>query len=473
MESIFSVGIDIGTTTTQLAFSRLTIENTAGYFSAPRVEIVDKEIVYTSVPHFTPLNGQYEIDAAAVERLLFDEYKRADKRPEDISAGAVIITGEAAKKSNAAALIKALSHLAGDFVVQTAGPDLESVLAGKGSGAEAYSRANHCRVVNLDIGGGTTNAVLFDSGRVASVGCIDIGGRHVRVDDDRRITYISDAAGKILKSLGIVLSLGDAADERLTQLAGAMAELMYQMVDSGARTPLYSSVVTPNSANFEAGGVDALCFSGGVADVIYSASKATGEYPYGDIGVLLGKAVSASRLAQRYKLIRPGETIRATVIGACTHSTTISGSTISAAEHVLPLINIPVLFLEKEDYRRALLGDSEYVDNKLKWFLAQSGDEIAAISFDGERNPSYADIKMLSKSLIGAADRAFKPDAPLIVVVKEDMAKALGQVMRSSTRRPVVSIDGIAAGAHDAIDIGKPIMDGLAVPVVVKTLVFG
>ena len=50
-------------------------------------------------------------------------------------ADGVVAPGETARKANARAVTQALSELAGDFVVATAGPALEGVLAGRGSGA--------------------------------------------------------------------------------------------------------------------------------------------------------------------------------------------------------------------------------------------------------------------------------------------------------------------------------------------------
>ena len=127
-ETILSVGIDIGTSTTQLIFSRLTIENLASNYTVPRISIVNKEVIYRSGIHFTPLKSQTEIDAAQVKDIIRDEYRKADMRPEDLQTGAVIITGETARKQNANTVLESLSDMAGDFVVATAGPDLESIL---------------------------------------------------------------------------------------------------------------------------------------------------------------------------------------------------------------------------------------------------------------------------------------------------------------------------------------------------------
>ena len=145
-EVILSVGIDIGTSTTQLIFSRLTIENRASSYTVPRISIVDKEVVYRSQIYFTPLKSATEIDAEAVKKIVRDEYQMAGMTPADLKTGAVIITGETARKQNANDVLEALSDLAGDFVVATAGPDLESVLSARGAGTDAMSKEErHCQ----------------------------------------------------------------------------------------------------------------------------------------------------------------------------------------------------------------------------------------------------------------------------------------------------------------------------------------
>ena len=142
-ETVLSVGIDIGTSTTQLVFSSLTIENVASVAAIPRITVVDKRVVYRSDIHFTPLLSPTTIDADGVRRIVEQEYARADVDRNAISAGAVIITGETARKENAETVLRSLSGLAGNFVVATAGSDLESILAGKGAGAGSFSRRKH------------------------------------------------------------------------------------------------------------------------------------------------------------------------------------------------------------------------------------------------------------------------------------------------------------------------------------------
>ncbi|NLA28504.1 MAG: ethanolamine ammonia-lyase, partial [Propionibacterium sp.] len=223
-EWILSVGIDVGTSTTQVVFSRLQVENIASSFSVPRIMIVDKRIVFRSEIHTTPLISPDEIDAEALKQIVIDEYEKAGFQPADVGTGAAIITGETARAENAEQVLSALSELAGDFVVATAGPHLESVLAARGAGIDEYSAHARGVIANLDIGGGTTNIAAYEHGQLLGTSCLDIGGRLVRISPDRRITYVSPQIVKLAASAGIPLAVGDQANaERLRTLTRVMA----------------------------------------------------------------------------------------------------------------------------------------------------------------------------------------------------------------------------------------------------------
>ena len=210
IQSITSVGIDIGTTTTQLVISRLTIENTASGTLVPHVEITDKEVIHRSKIYFTPLLDRDLINAVAVSKIVETEYLAAGLTPEKIDTGAVIITGETAKKENAKAIIDALAGYAGDFVVATAGANLEGIYAGKGSGAAAFSAQRHQVVVNIDVGGGTSNYAMFHEGKAVETTCLNVGGHLIELEPKGdRITYISEPGKIALQSSGQRLQVGE------------------------------------------------------------------------------------------------------------------------------------------------------------------------------------------------------------------------------------------------------------------------
>lgn len=472
---ILSVGIDIGTSTTQVIFSRILMENTAGYFAVPHISIVDKDVVYKSEIHLTPLINSYLIDGDKVRDIVAYEFRKAGFTPADTQTGAVIITGESARKENSALVLEKLSDFAGEFVVSTAGPDLESVIAGKGSGAQSYSEENACVSVNLDIGGGTTNVVVFDCGKVIAKGCVDIGGRQIRLSKDYVVEYISPSAKLIADSLGIIIDVGSKTDKAsVSKICNQMAHMLEQMLGIYEQSDLLKKISTNGSSDFKlTKPIKAVCFSGGVADCIYSAKE--NDLEYGDIGVLLGQAIRKGRLFADFRLIKAKETIRATVVGAGTYTTSISGSTISYSENVLPLKNIPVLKLNLQEQERAFQGDVAFLKEKISWFLNQSDSQNLVLGLVGNKNPSYFQINLLGKSIGEAMDSVLNGSEPIIIVTECDIAKALGQAIKKyySDKRDIISIDSISVEDGDFVDFGKPLMDGLVIPVVVKTLIFG
>lgn len=480
--AILSVGIDVGTSTTQVVFSKLQMDNAGGYFSVPRVAIVDKEVVYKSEVYMTPLKTDVLIDTEALRDIVAAEFRKAGYRPEDTDSGAVIITGESARKENSDAVLKSLSDFAGDFVVSAAGPDMESLIAGKGSGAWQYSMDHHCRVVNLDIGGGTTNVVLFEDGETLARGCLDIGGRLIRMNPQGIITKVSPAAAVMAQAAGVSVSVGDRCDElKLTAVTRQMAAALNVYLGVGTDTSaggkadaILRQIKTPGSSDFpRPEKVQAVFFSGGVADLIYHESADT--WAYGDIGVLLGRAIRESRLFTDFQKMEPGETIRATVVGAGTYTTTISGSTITYSGDIFPLKNIPVIKLDEELQEACFAGETEPVIRRIQWVLGQNDAERFILAMPGKRDPGYTEMKRAAAAIRQIMDRVQPPGEPILLVIESDIAKAMGQMIRQQPdlKRQVVAIDSIHVEDGEYVDMGKPMMNGMVIPVVVKTLIFG
>ena len=330
-ETLLSVGIDIGTSTTQLVISRLTLVNRANPYAVPRVAIDKREVLYRGGIHFTPLLSDTVIDAQGVRAIVEAEYQKSGFRREDVATGAVIITGETARKKNARQVLAALSAFAGDFVVATAGPDLESILAARGAGADEYSREHHTKVLHFDIGGGTSNLALYDNGELVRTGCLDVGGRLVKLDRETgRVTYVSPslqrwAAGANPRPTGCeplfraagpcpVPAVGErVTPEALAPLVQTMTEALEQAAGLLPGRDRLDAFLTQGT-RWEPEGAPVVSFSGGVADCI--DSPPSDWLAFGDIGVLLGRAIAASPAFQAAGRFRGRETIRATVVGA-------------------------------------------------------------------------------------------------------------------------------------------------------------
>lgn len=445
-EMILSAGIDIGTTTTHLIISKIGIRVTGGFGTVPRAQISSKEILYKSPVYFTPLLGNGEIDGKKVAAIIADEYKTAGISPHDLKSGAVIVTGESACKGNASYVLHEISELAGDFIAAQAGSELESYLSGKGSSADVISRKTGKLTANIDIGGGTTNISLFENGKCLDTCCLNIGGRQIKRTGNA-ISF-SEIITKLISDSQIAITDLERDRENVYTLCGIMADCIFSAVGYGDKhIPGY--LVTDHLLKTKKR-PDILTFSGGVAECMDGKQA---EFAYGDIGVILGKAVE--RNVKRYgcEVFKHNSTpIRATVIGAGQFSMEISGSTIQYSGMNFPLKNLPCICA-----------------------LDEIGDFPCAICPKGEKAPSFSRVHALAQKIAAAANGMIEKNIPLVVMTREDYSKALGQCLKRELPDgyPFLCADGIDCKKGDYVDIGEPVADGRAVPVVVKTLVFG
>lgn len=471
-EIIQSVGIDVGTSTTKLVFSELTIENLASSLSVPRLQIVKKSTVYRSDIHQTPLLDPRTVDSKALRSIIGGEYRKAGMRPEDMDTGAVIITGETARTDNAEEVLNALSAFAGDFVVATAGPDLESIMAARGAGADELSKRLHSTVANVDVGGGTSNIALFRDGELVGTSCLDLGGRLVRIEEGR-VVHVHAALQRLATELGLRIAAGEAADlATILTLTRGMAHHLAQALNLVARDRLHESLYTgggdplPTSQTPEV-----ITFSGGVADYAGTEEIPDG-YPHGDIGALLGRAIredTAFDLATRRAAT---ETIRATVVGAGTHTTEVSGSTIDYHLESLPIRNLPILKVPVTA-EQDLTSLPEVIAGLVEIYHKSDVGSLA-IALTGNWAKSFVQVGELAQAILRGAEDVIDSPHVLVLVFERDIAKAVGQTIAMIRGRSsdIICIDGIQTTSGDYIDIGSPVGDGQAVPVVIKTLVF-
>ena len=438
-EKLLSVGLDIGTTTTQLIVSELTIENKASAFSVPEMEIAGRKILYKSPIHFTPLLHDALVDGEGIRAIVTDEYEKAGIRREQVDTGAIIITGETSRKENAESVLHALSDFAGDFVVATAGPDLESVLAAKGAGAVDFSAQTGKTVLHMDIGGGTSNLALIEDGCITATGCLNVGGRLLKFDKTGAIAYVSPVLHGIFQG-----KVGDhPSSGQLEQLAEILTSALEMVAGLRQRTEILDKLWTEESGPMWASAPAAcvISFSGGVADCIESEHAG---FAFGDLGSILGRAIRKSGLCQgEYRL--GTETIRATVIGAGSHATQLSGSTVYYRNIPFPMKNLPVV------------------------------TTICALSrLDGAGVLALPEIPSANyRQLTATAEQIAKnwPEQPILIALESDMAKALGHALalRVPKERPILCIDRISLREGSYLDVGPPIAG--AIPVVIKTLI--
>jgi ethanolamine utilization protein EutA len=466
-----SIGIDLGTTTSQVIFSELEIVNTAGPTSVPHYEFSRRDILYVSPVIFTPFAADGSVDVAALDVFIRQQYALAGLTLKDVESGAVIITGETSKVRNARDAVMTLAAGLGDFVVATAGPHLESVIAGRGSGAGAYSEKNAARVLNIDVGGGTSNYAVFEGGRVIDTACLNVGGHLLQTDASGRVTTIHAPAAIILRDLlGSDLAAAQLTPQQVQQVAQRMAALIIEVMQAQPSNLARQLLMT--DALKEAYRFDAVFISGGVGECMVRPC-AESAYRFGDIGPLLASALGQQLTEVAAPVREPAQTLRATVIGAGAHTLTLSGSTVWNKYQGAPLRNVPVLHprMRWREFRPGALS--------VAWQDAVQGHDLDAVG-DVYALALPDDIPVTCQTVWQAAlelqnfARA-KPGSthPLVAVTSQDLGKALGmELFRLVPGRELLILDEVHTRAGDYLDIGKSYFNGGTIPITVKSLAF-
>lgn len=479
LRQLLSVGIDVGTTTTQVVFSRLTLQNVARPGQVPRIQVEAKSALYRSPIYFTPLLSPDAVDTGALRKIIEKEYQSAGFTPAQVETGAVIVTGEIARTRNADAILEALSHLAGDFVVTVAGPNVESIIAGRGSGAAAYSTEYYTQVTHVDIGGGTANAVIFQAGEFLSASAMAVGGRQLVIEKTSGIVrHIPPPGKRIVEDLGLPIRVGGQVTlPVLETFCEYMADLIADLV---------LGIETSRSHNFylskplaHAGESRTLMLSGGVAAYYYHPipiQTLSEVLIYDDVGPLLADALRRNPRIQQFQVREPAETLRATVMGAASQTVTLSGSTIWTEKNLLPLRNLPVtrpILTYPIAPERLTAQLYEAIEAAAVRWSTQEAESQVAISLDLQAHLDFSTLQSIAAAVVQYAQNRTDPSAPVVLILERDYAQVLGQSIKAiHPALPLIVIDQVGLDEGDFIDLGKPIVDGRVVPLSIKTLVF-
>jgi ethanolamine utilization protein EutA len=473
VETITSVGVDVGTTTTQTVVSRLRVE-VSQYDGAAAPRIVDREIVFRGPIHETPLLDPETVDIEGVVELVEGDLEEAGVSSDVVDTGAVIVTGETARKENAEPLAHRLAADSGTFVAAVAGASLEAVLAAQGSGAVAHATRAGETVANVDVGGGTTNVAIFEGSEVRETRCLDVGGRLVRFDSQEIVTGVSGPARRLAEGVGITLSVGEPMDDGVRRaLADAMADSIADLL-SGPSFDEITRALAIGDLPRERIEIDALAFTGGVGRLVRSNPEDL--LAYGDLGPDLARAIRDHPTIAGWRRLDLAEDIRATVIGAGTETTTFSGRTVAVDPAHLPLWNVPVVSvgdLSEDDHEGELRSAFEEAVERARELYDLSDLDALALSIDDLGALGYDRIQAAGTALAEALP-SLPSDLVPVVVTRQNCAKALAGAAHSADvdDRPLLAIDELRVGAGDYLDIAEPFRGGEAVPVVVKTLAF-
>ena len=472
--TLVTVGIDIGSAGTQVIFSRINLRR-YGEDLTSRYYVVSRETLFQSPVALTPYSSDERIDDAALGGIIDQAYTAAGVKSEDIDTGVVILTGEALRRENAEAIAALLAEQRGDFVTATAGHHMESMLAAYGSGASKVSYDEDKRILNVDIGGGTTKLGIVDKGNVIATAALHIGGRLQVVDEIGRIVRLDPAGRFHARQAGFYWSRGDVlSPAQLDKVAASMADLLVAALTQ--RPPPHAVehlYLTDPIA--ELGRIDGVMFSGGVGEYVYGRE----DRDFADMGRRLGLAIR-SRIdtgALPWPLLPAGECIRATALGASEYSVQLSGNTtyISKPGELLPRRNLQVLqpsyvceeIIEADKLAKAIRAHFAAFD-----LIEGEGEVALALRWEGA--PSYERILAFAEGIRHGLATTIERKKPLYIMLDGDVAQTLGAILREEllVESEILAIDGLVLRDFDYIDLGRIRMPSYTVPVTIKSLLF-
>ena len=466
--SLVSVGVDIGSSTSHLVFSRLKKEQRDGRYIA-----TERQVIYDSDIFLTPYANDLTIDSEKLGQFIAGQYHSAQLSPDEVDTGALILTGLAVRRENARAIGELFAVETGKFVSVSAGDKMEASMAAYGSGAIANSREVGVVVMNVDIGGGTTKIAICDQGTIIGLTAIDIGARLISYDKNNIVTRIEEAGRHFAHKAGVDISVGyKISTEECTRISDYMADILMELINLKATTAETEKLLRLPTIHCDRN-VDALTFSGGVSEFIYDYETDQ----FGDLGNHLASAIHKRVKTEGLRVMPPVENIRATVVGASQYTIQLSGTTNMVSDDtILPLRNIPVIKPDffKDNQEITPLTVSKTIERALERLDLSYTEQPVAICFDWLGSASYQRIDSFLTGIKNILPKKSLKKNPLILVCERDIGRVFGlhAAEEMKLENPIISIDGISLEEFDYIDIGNIRSASGAVPVVIKSLMF-
>jgi ethanolamine utilization protein EutA len=470
---IVTVGVDIGSSTSHLMFSRLFMRLIG---EPPAVEsvVVGREILWQSPVILTPYLDNGDIDAETLGKFIDDAYAEVGATANEVDTGAIILTGEALKRRNAHALVELFAGRTGKFVSAAAGHHLEAVLAVNGSGTLARSRRDQRTLLNVDIGGGTTKLAIVQDGEILATAAIAIGARVIVKDAQGRLTRFDEPAQITAKHLGLSLKLGETiTPEDEARIVETWTNMLAGMIQRRPPEGLASELMLTDPLPTDIV-PQALTFSGGVSEYLFFRE----EQDFGDLGrplaEALRKALSDGTIGLP-AIIDPNLGIRATAVGASLFTSQVGVNLHINDESILPLTNVPVLTpalaLDNEVGAQAVAASIK--DAATQVDLVE-GEQPVAIAFKVLDELTSATAGEVAHGIQDALPNTVRIGVPLVVLVNETIATTLGAVLteQAGAQANFLVLEGVSVPHFAYMDVGEIVRPAEVVPVTVKSLLF-
>jgi ethanolamine utilization protein EutA len=311
---------------------------------------------------------------------------------------------------------------------------------------------------------------------VIETAAFSAGGRLLVIDRQNRIQRLDPAGMLYARRAGFSWRVGDTIDPSSRALLG---EKMANIIMGAISDDLLLEAVAPpflTSPLTKLEHIDGVMMAGGVAEYIYGREARD----FNDLGHALGAALKRKIETKifPYPLLPPGECIRATVLGASSHSVQLSGDTIFISSHsaLLPCRNVPVVRPQIElaetirpaDVASAIILHLEAFD---RTDLSQS----IALALPWSGQPSYERLRALAEGIRQGLVNRIRQHTAFYIFVAGDIALSLGKILKDELgiASEIMVVDGVETGDFDFVDIGRVRLPSHTVPVTIKSLIFG
>lgn len=466
--AVMMVGLDFGSTTSSAIVAKANVGRNS---ATGRMAFGHPEIVYRSEPIFTPFSGN-SLDEDKLNHHLDRWLEESGVDTKDLFSGGAIITGLATEKENAERIVKLVKERVGEAIIATASdPSLESWLAFMGSCSTLSRYHAEQPIINLDIGGGTTNPALGLGGTVLSTGCYLVGARHFQfVPGTYQVVAISNYGRLLLKHLGINRNIGDTLrDDEREIILQFYVDLLESVVAGHLQVSANSTVRDHIQVQLKYDNLltqPVVTFSGGVGELIYqygSGFPLPGTTYFGDLGIDLARKICESpRLSSQINDFVPGNQGRATVYGLAIHSTEISGTTLFFSnKKQKPLQDIPIVG------RVTMEAGEQQICSLLEMINKSGGGAIQVIAETETKNDADIITKIPVEKMErvkrfgqtvqkGVVNEQISPEIPIILIVPHNCGKSLGSYASNwrKSSANIIVIDEIPDRNAHFVNIG-------------------
>ena len=456
---VLTIGLDIGSATSHVSISRLTMVR-----GHNRYTVSSTEVVYQSPVMKTPFGGDGRafIIRTDLESMIDDSLLKANVDRDDIESGVVILTGNALRRQNARQIADLLASFSGKFISISAGDRLESTMAAYGSGTVQESVGGDC--LNVDIGGGTTKITRCVDGKVTELTVIEVGGRILQFTDDGRVGHAEPNLGLYTANNQLPEYGSELSDVELRQIIDQMAQTVLGAVqgcDLGDAQRLDSITEFPASGK--------VILSGGVSQWITNIESSV---ECDDLGQRLAFKTRDMLEDAGYKIEVAGDPIRATVLGASQQRMQVSGNTVFISdERLLPIRNAPVssVTVPAEDFDQYTI--TRLVKDSVSRALFNGDHGLRVLGIDWLGSLTYSRADAFCHGLIEGLKGL---NTPITLLFKQDIAGLIGIHFAEELgyQKPVICLDGLDQVDFDFVDIGEVINQTGLVPVVAKSILF-